>query len=174
MTRREPREVVAHLRHPAGDGRTLCGKPSSRIRGCTACAERRAALARVHVQSSRRPAEAFCGIQILPGPAVRVSAEGAGDRREIWPAYLAADQARLLIGSERHGLDFCPGCCDNLIRHDEAVRRRTARIVNGPAARPVVLPSLPVARVVAGGTRRGSLPKALPPALVAADEDEPL
>lgn len=129
---------------------TLCGDPPTRLRGCDACQDRLAALRRVHVQSSRKPAEGMCGIRLgiapqgaardaLGSPAVTSAVP------RIAPAYVTVEQARSLLASPT-GVEVCPGCAGNLARRDDALGRRTRRMAgydepSEPRAVPAVDPA---------------------------------
>ncbi len=117
------RGVMAHLEHPGGGGRSLCGAAPARLRTCPACLARRAALLLVHVQSHKRPGRALCGLD-LAGDAKRSVAEVVAAPRpspgepgwEPSPMYVSAEQARQLMADGGDGLLVCPGCEINLMR----------------------------------------------------------
>ncbi len=118
-----PRGVMAHLEHPSGGGRSLCGAAPARLRPCPACLARRAALLLVHVQSHKRRGRALCGLD-LAGDAKRSVAEVVAAPRPLpgspgWepsPMYVSADRARQLLADDGDGLPVCPGCEINLMR----------------------------------------------------------
>lgn len=131
MTRRV-RVVSAHLPHPVRVGDSLCGEVS-RIRACAACEARRDALLQVHVQSPRKPGHSFCGQVLIASPSgssgssdpPEARIRGVRDADLLPPMYLSAERARDVLADAGSGLPICPGCSANLVRFDEAMRKRT-------------------------------------------------
>lgn len=108
------RPIYAHLEHPSGDGRTLCGDDPAHLEPCPYCLALREVLLQVHVQSPRRAKKSFCGKLLGPEPASRPE-PGQLPR----PFYVTVEQAMLLCppgGSRKSNLPLCPGCESNLTR----------------------------------------------------------
>ncbi len=94
------RRVSAHIEHPGTPGSSLCGRPPCAVVPCPDCLARWEAMAVVHVQSTRRPDLAFCGV-VLQGPGVLAVRLGQGSDPVERPALPKGTQGANGAGRAR-------------------------------------------------------------------------